>query len=379
MKIVHTADWHVGRLIRGRSRAAEHMAVLAEIARIADAEAADLVIVAGDLFDSATPTAESEQIVYRALLDLAATGATVLVLAGNHDSDRRLKAVEPLLELGRVVTRSGFLPPADGGVVEVAARRGSERALVACVPFLSRRHVVRADDLMHSGGADQQLLYAERLQRLVGALCAGFTDAGTIHLLAAHAMVAGATTVGSERAGQSVFEYSLPATAFPGGLQYVALGHLHRCQQVPGPVPAWYPGSPLQLDFGETADTKGVLVIEVEPGRPARVRSVPLVAGRRLRVIEGTVAELVGASVGDDWVKARVHEPLRAGLADEVRSALANVVDVELVGDRPATSARGERRAGGRTPHQLFAAYLVDQGVADARIEALFAELLESR
>lgn len=378
MRIVHTADWHVGRTIRGRSRAAEHQAVLTEIARVVDAEAADLVIVAGDLFDSAAPTAESEQIVYRALLDLAATGATVLVLCGNHDSDRRLRAVEPLLELGRVITRSGFAPPSEGGVVEVGARRGGERALVACVPFLSRRHVVRADDLMHSGGAEQQLLYAERMQRLIRALCGGFTDGSVIHLMAAHAMVTGAVTVGSERAGQSVFEYSVPAASFPAGLQYVALGHLHRSQQVPGPVPAWYPGSPLQLDFGETADTKGVLVVDVEPGRPARVRSVPLTAGRRLRVLEGTVAELAAASVGDDWIKARVSEPRRAGLADEVRAALANVVDVELVAER-AEGARAERRAGGRTPHELFAAYLADQGVADARIEALFAELLEAR
>src|SRR5213596_2801936 len=102
MKLLHTSDWHVGKLLRGRSRADEHREVLAEIAGIAAAEEVDAVLVAGDLFDTAAPSPESEEIVYRALLGLAATGATVVVVAGNHDNPRRLSAVAPLLELGRV-------------------------------------------------------------------------------------------------------------------------------------------------------------------------------------------------------------------------------------------------------------------------------------
>ncbi|MBN2624712.1 MAG: exonuclease subunit SbcD, partial [Acidimicrobiales bacterium] len=82
MRLLHTSDWHVGKAIRGRSRAAEHQAVLAEIAQIAERESVDLVVVAGDLFDTATPTAEAERIVYRALLDLAAGGRPVVVIAG---------------------------------------------------------------------------------------------------------------------------------------------------------------------------------------------------------------------------------------------------------------------------------------------------------
>src|SRR5581483_8487112 len=111
MRFLHTADWHVGRTIRGRSRADEHVAVLAELAGIARAHEVDAVLVCGDVFNTAAPTPEAEQIVYRALLDLASTGARVVVLAGNHDSDRRLQAVQPLLELGAVVTRPVFAEP----------------------------------------------------------------------------------------------------------------------------------------------------------------------------------------------------------------------------------------------------------------------------
>ena len=93
MRFLHTGDWHVGKTLRGRSRADEHRAVLAEIAAIAEAEQVDAVLVAGDLFDSAAPTAETEQIVYHALLALARTGAHVVVVSGNHDNERRLQAV----------------------------------------------------------------------------------------------------------------------------------------------------------------------------------------------------------------------------------------------------------------------------------------------
>src|SRR4029450_3977204 len=95
VRLLHTSDWHVGRAIRGRSRAAEHRAVLAEIAAVADRDEVDLVVVAGDLFDTAAPTPEAERIVYRALLDLAAGGRPVVVVAGNHDSDGPLGVAEP--------------------------------------------------------------------------------------------------------------------------------------------------------------------------------------------------------------------------------------------------------------------------------------------
>ena len=97
--VLHTSDWHVGKAIRGHSRADEHRAVLAEIAGVAAEHTVDLVVVAGDLFETSAPTPESESIVYRALLDLAATGAEVVVVSGNHDNAHRLRAVAPLLEL----------------------------------------------------------------------------------------------------------------------------------------------------------------------------------------------------------------------------------------------------------------------------------------
>ncbi|MGH9116587.1 MAG: metallophosphoesterase family protein [Acidimicrobiales bacterium] len=380
MKILHTADWHVGRLLRGRSRAAEHEAALASIAETARQGEVDLVIVAGDVFDSATPSPDAERIVYRALLDLTATGATVLVVAGNHDSERRLQAVAPLLELGRINTRASFARPDRGGVVEVPSRDGTETAMVAALPFLSQRHVVRAADLMESDAADHGVAYADRIGRLVAALTEPFRG-DTVNLVAAHCMVDGGTLGGGERSAHTVFEYSVPATVFPGTAHYVALGHLHRRQMLPGACPIYYSGSPLQLDFGEGENEPSVIVVDAGAGRPASVTSAAVTGGRRLRTVRGSLAELrgpVGDTVGpDDHIRAVVREPFRVGLADAVRDLFPNCVDVIV--ERPETDAarRQVTERAGRTPHDLFDQYLNEHGVDDRRLVALFDELFE--
>jgi exonuclease SbcD len=381
VKVLHTSDWHVGRTLRGRNRADEHREVLAEVAAIARDEEADLVLVCGDLFDTAAPTPESERIVYGALLELAATGATVVVIAGNHDSARRLQAVEPLLQLGKVVTRPFFVPPADGGVVEVVARDGVERAKLAVLPFLSQRHVVRADALMAFDAADHAQSYDSRVRRLVDVLCSGF-DGTTVNLVAAHLTAKGGLLGGGERAAHTVFDYEVGTLAFPASAQYVALGHLHRMQEVPGPCPIRYCGSPLQLDFGETNDRKGVLLVEARPGTPATVRPVELAAGRRLRILRGTLAELaaVAGTTDSDWLKVIVREAPRVGLADEVRTLFPEAVVVAVERPEPAGAVgagAGELSRRGRTPAELFAAYLDDRGIEDPPLQGLFAEILE--
>ena len=141
--LLHTSDWHVGKAIRGASRADEHRAVLAEIADLAASNEVDVVLVAGDLFDSATPSPESEQIVYEALLALARTGATVAVIAGNHDNARGLRAVAPLLALGNVHLVAEPQRPDDGGVWSITTRDGTP-VRIAMLPFVSKRGIVRA-------------------------------------------------------------------------------------------------------------------------------------------------------------------------------------------------------------------------------------------
>lgn len=376
MRILHTSDWHVGKKIRGYSRADEHRAVLAEITTIAAEASVDLILVAGDLFETSAPTAESELIVNQSLLGLAEV-APVMAIAGNHDNPRRLAAVEPLMRLGRISMVAEPRSPAAGGVVSIETAAGTT-ATVALLPFVSQRSIVRAADLMANAGFENAQTYGERMQRVIEAMCAGF-DPDHVNILMAHAFVHGGASGGGERPAHLVDEYALATADFPPTATYVALGHLHRPQQLLGATAIHYSGSPLQLDFGEQDQAKQVNLIEAEAGLPAKVTPAVLRAGRRLRTLTGTVAELAAVAsddeLGDDWLRVRVTEPGRAGLADEVRDLLGSgVVDVRV--EHESSPAPAPRRQG-RSPQQLFGDYLTEIGVADAKLEARFAALFD--
>ncbi|HEX9774795.1 MAG TPA: exonuclease subunit SbcD [Actinomycetota bacterium] len=377
MRFLHTSDWHVGKTLRGRDRSDEHRAVLAEIAGIARDRAVDLVIVAGDLFDSAAPTPEAERIVYRALLDLAEV-APVLVVSGNHDNDRRLAAVAPLLGLGRVTTRAHLAKPEEGGVFSFTTA-GGERAQVALLPWISQRFVVKAAALMSLDASELPGEFAERWVRIVRTLTEGFS-AGTVNVVAGHAMIQGGALGGGERMAHTIFDYTVSANAFPAQAHYVALGHLHRAQQLGAQPPVWYCGSPLQLDFGETADRKCVLVVEATPSTPATAEQVPLTSGRALRRVAGTLADLHAAAgtTGDDFLQVLVHEQARAGLNEEVRALFGeNAVDVRVHAPGARELGIEPRPHDGRSPHDLFADYLTERSAEDERVLALFDELMD--
>lgn len=372
MKILHTSDWHVGRSIRGLSRADEHRAVLAEIAETAQQQAVDAVLIAGDVFDTGAPTPESEEIVFRALLDLAEV-APVIAVAGNHDNPRRFEALTPLLRLGRITIGAQVRSPNDGGLVELP----EIGCRVAMMPWTSQRGIVRADDLMRLDSDDHGLQYSERIKRVIEALTQTMT-ADSVNIVLTHMMVHGAVEVGSERQAH-IFGYAVPPSAFPSTLSYVALGHLHRQQKIPHAAPAWYAGSPMQLDFGEVEDRKGVLVVDAEPGLPAKVVEIPLRAGRRLGVVRGTFAQIEAAlaEATADLVKVYVEEPARAGLAADVRELSERVIDVVIAEPAELAEESDHPRRLNRPEDEVFAEYLTSKNVDDPAVVALFRELLD--
>jgi len=262
-----------------------------------------------------------------------------------------------------------------GGVVEWQTTAG-EPVVCALVPFVSQRFAVKTEQLLELDAAQAVGRYAERMRVLIDALSASFRP-DAVNVLAAHCFVPGGRLGGGERDAQIANEYGVEAVHFPSRANYVALGHLHRAQRVDAPAPAWYAGSPIQVDFGEELDVKHVLIVETAPGVPARVEKRVLHSGWTLRTLTGTLEELRAAAreTGDAWLRVVVHEPARAGLADEVRTLLPRAVDVRI--DRAPTenapSDATPRR--GRSARDLFAEYLMVEGVDDARILRLFERL----
>ena len=384
MKLLHTGDWHVGKTVRGRSRLDEHRAVLAEIVDVAAREAVDVVLIAGDLFEHSAPSPESQQLVWSTLLALRDTGAEVIAVAGNHDNPFAFDAWSPLCRAAGFHLLGHPRGPGAGGVVELRTRTG-ERVRAAALPFVSQRFAVRARDLFELSASDKGGTYEADYRELVARLCddAGdHTSEPAVSVLVGHCTIVNAHFGGGERQAQSVFDYVVPAAVFPATLHYVALGHLHRTQTVAASCPAWYSGSPLQVDFGEEGHAPCVLVVEATPSSPARVREVPLASAARLRTVEGTLEQLRAYAASNDgdgaWLRVRVHEAVRAGLADEVRALLPNVVDVIVVHDDDGGSGRSARSAmRGHSPRELFGEFCTSRGIADERVVALFDELLE--
>lgn len=375
MRFLHTSDWHVGKTIRGHPRLDEHAAVLGEIATVVEREVVDVVLVVGDLFESAAPVPEAQRVVNDALLALRRTGAEVLVVAGNHDHAPAFESWRSLFASAGV-TLLGHLT-ADN---VVAIDRAGERALVALAPWLSPRHLVRAEQLLALDAGQTANVYAERMERMYDALCAPLAGGDTVGILAAHCFVRGGVLGGGERDAQTIFEYGVEPAAFPAHLHYVALGHLHRHQSVHARVPARYSGSPVAVDFGEQDDTKGVVIVDAAPGTPARARFVELESPTRLRTLTGPLESLreQAGTTGDAWLRVRVTDGNRAGLADLVREWFPRAVDVEVVRARD-TDARGGGERGAsrrnRTPHDLFADFCAEEQVVDARVVQLFDEL----
>lgn len=344
--------------------------MLAELVGLASDHDVDLTVVAGDVFDSASPTPAAEEIVWRSFLDLAEV-SPVLVVAGNHDNPARLDAISPLLMRAGVNVVGAPRSPADGGVVTI----DDIGVKVAMLPFVSQRSIVRAEDIMGSDPDQHAGQYEDRLRRVVEALTADMT-AETVNLLVSHLTVYGAVAGGGERTAH-IFGYAIPASLFPGHLSYVALGHLHRQQKMPHSSPVWYSGSPIQLDFGEVADQKGALLVKAEPGLPASVEELPIRSGRRLMELRGSLEQVLARAdeTGDAYVKVVLDESARVGLADEVRQSIPNTVEVVL--DHPHQPKKQTDRRQGLDPKEAFKRYLGDRDASDPKVEALFAELLD--
>jgi exonuclease SbcD len=376
MRLLHTSDWHVGKTLKGHSRLDEQEQVLREIVGIAREQEVDAVLVAGDLYDTAAPSAQAQQLVIRTLMGLA-RDAEVIAIAGNHDHAPTIDAYRPLAGVAGITLVGSVRTAERGGAVEFTARSTGERATVAVLPFLSQRYAVRAAELVTNTPAENTGAYDQQLRDILASLTAGFRD-DAVNLVMAHLTILNATFGGGERAAQSIFEYAVPATIFPIEAHYVALGHLHRRQRVDAPCPVHYCGAPLAIDFGEQDNTPVVCLVEAAPGTPAKVTDIPITAGRRLRTLRGTVAELsvLAGTVGDDFLRVWVREPARAGLREEVIAMLPGALEVRIDPEfaAPVTASRpasGSERA----PSELFREYLGTRNVADPRVEQLFARL----
>jgi exonuclease SbcD len=376
------------------SRDADFDAVLAEITGIARDTRPDLIIHSGDIFDSFRPGGPDIARCLHTLGDLSEV-APVVVVAGNHDLPALLEALEFAVtafgnRTGAGVPRVRFITraqhPSDGGILDYPARDGEQRIRVAALPFIHQNRFL--DDFARPATATRD--YARRLREIQAELQRGLLDGyqGDRDLLvfAAHLYVEGALPSWTERPVEISETYLTPADALPN-VSYAALGHIHRPQPITrGGLVARYAGSPLQLDFGEAGEDKSVVVVDSDPGRPAKLELVPLRAGRRLADFTGTLQELraQASHIGNAFVRAVIvsEQPipnLAAAAKDAAPHATFVSVDPRCAASQVPVLERTE--ADGEEPDlpDLFREYLsgrVPAGADAGDILATFTALL---
>ena len=381
MRFLHTADWHVGKPLRGRSRMEEYARALEQVAQVAKDQKVDAVLMAGDVFDSPAPPPEAEKLVYDFLARLVPEKIACVLIAGNHDHPRKLGALSTLLEGLKIHVRPEVRPPDQGGVVTLASRDGREEARVAVLPFVPERRVVDACTVMD---AEHKWFdtYSKRIEDILAALTKGL-PASTVNIVLAHLLVDGARVGTGERELHLGQIYGVNPQQLPAGVQYIGLGHLHRPQEVLAPAKTRYPGSLVELDFGEQEQDKSVVVFEAQPQKAPSIELVPITAGRRLRTVEGTLADLqrLAEERSDDYLRLRVKaEAPTPGLADRVKELLPNALDMTV--DHPREAGAQPERGKGRgklAPAQLFAAYYEhrNQTPPPKELQQLFDQLHE--
>lgn len=353
MRVLHTADWHLGRTLEGRDRRPEQEQFVNELGELAEREKVDLVLLAGDAFDSSNPPAWAEELFYAGLDRLSANGRrAVVVIAGNHDSPERLRAAGPLAHrqgiclLGlpsevlevQAGDRSRVRRTAAGrGWLELELPGGLPRARVVALPYPSE---ARLAELLSEDIDDptRAKAYSDRIAGLFHQVAAEFRP-DTVNLLTSHLFVRGGEESGSERPIQVGGACAVDAAAFPAATQYVALGHLHRAQNVSARMPARYSGSPIAHSFSEAGQEKSVTLIDLTPGAPAQCHTVPLSSGRplvRWQALDGVAQVLAWLEEGRDpaaWIDLEIYSngPLELSQIHEFRRRHSGIVHIRPV------------------------------------------------
>lgn len=303
MRILHTSDWHVGRTFHGVDLLADQERVLDVVAELVDAHGVDVVVLAGDVYDRAVPSAEAVGVCTRALERIRAAGAVIVATSGNHDSAPRLGAAASFAAAGGLHLRTRIAE------LEHPVLLKDEHGAVAFygLPFLepdSARHA-----LGEPGARTHAAVLGVAMDR-VRADLARRPDARSVVL--AHAFVVGGEATGSERSISVGGAETVPADVFDG-VDYVALGHLHSPQTISERVR--YSGSPLPYSFGERAQHKSVWLIDLDARGLAEVQHLDLPVVRRLSQLQGTLPELLSdsahAHAEDDYVSAVLTDDVR--------------------------------------------------------------------
>lgn len=388
MRVLHTADWHLGqRFQNGHERLEEHQCFLDWLRQTIEQEQVEVLIVAGDVFDTGNPPAAARELYYNFLAQLrsSATCHDVVIVGGNHDSAATLNASASLLKALRVHVVGGVPTQFEQQCITLPHGTDTPRLVVAAVPFL------RDADVRHLVAGETTAEREARLREGIAAHYHRLADhlpdyrAQDVPVLATgHLFAAGGTAGDAERDIHVGNLGQIAADAFPAVFDYVALGHLHRPQVVGGRPHIRYCGAPIPLSFSETGHPQQVLLLTFHGAGCPEVQALDVPCTRRLRRFRGPLEKVIQQITEHDntgyaheaWVEVVVETGLPWAIAqDQIREAW-----LQTNGQVRVLTAR--KLAGAPSPEAAFDASLHEPTVPhldELTPRAVFEQLLDTK
>lgn len=283
MRFIHTSDWHLGKNLEGNSRIEEQKKFCFDFIELVEKNNIDMVIIAGDIYDTANPSAEAEKLFYSTVSKIASNGKRcVVVIAGNHDSPERIEAASSLayeqgillfgnpLSSTKVGEFNGFkIVDAKKGMTKIIIN--GEKINLLTLPYPSEKRLNDAFEV--KSDEDRQKTYSQKIGEIFRELQENF-DEDSINITVSHIFVVGGESSDSERPIQLGGSLLVERKDLPNKSDYIALGHLHKPQKASEIGFAYYSGSPLQYSKSERIYTKGAKIVEINKGEKPKIEDI---------------------------------------------------------------------------------------------------------
>lgn len=284
MRFIHTSDWHLGKNLEGHSRIEEQIKFCEDFINTVNENNIDMVIIAGDIYDTSNPPALAEKLFYKTISKLANNGQRcVLIISGNHDNPERLSAITPLAHeqgiiiLGNPLSKTEVAKYKDFEIVEakegcIKLRINDEKVVAITLPYPSEKRLNEVI-LQNDEDKERQVTYSQKIGEIFTDLESNF-EKDSINLAVSHLFVVGGESIGSERPIELGGSLLVEKKHLPSKAQYIALGHLHKPQKASQRLNAYYSGSPLQYSKDERSYTKGAYIVEIHAGKKPIIEEI---------------------------------------------------------------------------------------------------------
>lgn len=358
MKILHTSDWHLGKYLEKYSRIYEQEKFINELISIADKNQVDMIIIAGDIYDTTNPTIEAERLFFRAIKRLSLGGKRpILIISGNHDSGERLMSSAPLaIDQGIILIGSPttIITPFKHQFFEIThSGKGffkieikGETTVFITIPYITEKNL---NEVIFKDDESEEHSYSQKIKSILDDLSQNF-EKHTTNIVIGHFFVLGGLECDSERKIQTIGGlYSVSTDIFPENTSYVALGHLHRPQKIKAKVPIYYSGSPIQYGKSEINYKKSVYILDFTESTLNSVNQVHLTNYKPIEIwkckdYDEALQKCMQNSDTDCWVYLEINttHPLLASQLRQLRESKRDIVNITVYFNNDDTKDKTE-------------------------------------